>query len=229
MSETDRIARAYQDLEIRSAGRWSQSNRGNQAILAERQRSIARVLDRVGWIPLAGRDILEVGCGRGTTIASLREIGAEPRRMAGVDLLPDRVAGARKAFPEIDFRVGNAEKLEFGDASFDLVLAFTIFSSIHDPSMARNVAAEITRVLKRGAAALWYDLRYDSTNRNVRAVSPRRISELFPTLRPDLQTVTLLPPIARNLGPLTAAGYPLLASIPPLRSHLIGLLHKPAA
>ncbi len=228
MSETDRIARAYQDLESRAGGRWSQANRGNQAILAERQRTIARLLDRVGWVPLGRRDVLEVGCGGGTTLASLRELGAEPRRLVGVDLLPDRVASARKAFPEIDFRQGNAEKLDFPDAHFDLVLAFTIFSSIHDASMARNVASEVTRVLKPGAALLWYDLRYDSTNRNVRAVTRARIHDLFPTLRAELITVTLLPPVARNLGPLTAKAYPLLASIPPLRSHLIGLLHKPA-
>lgn len=228
MSETERIARAYRDLEARAGARWSQTNGGNRAILAERQRAIARVLDRQGWVPLGDREILEVGCGGGTTVASLRELGADPRHMFGVDLLPDRIASARKAFPEIDFRQGNGEKLDFRDASFDLVLAFTIFSSIHDSSMARNVASEMSRVLKPGAAILWYDLRYQSTNRNVRAVSRARIGELFPTLGADLVTVTLLPPLARHLGPLTGAGYPLLAAIPPLRSHLIGLLHKPA-
>lgn len=229
MSETDRIARAYQDLESRAGARWSQTNRGNHAIFAERRKRIVQLLDRMGWIPLGERDVLDVGSGGGGMLASLRDLGAEPRRMVGVDLLPDRVATARKTFPDIDFRQGNAEKLDFSDASFDLVLAFTIFSSIFDASMARNVASQITRVLRPGGALLWYDLRYDSTNRNVRAVPESRIRALFPALRPELGSVTLLPPIARHLGPLTGAAYPVLASIPPLRSHLVGLLHKPAA
>jgi len=39
--------------------------------------------------------------------------------------------------------------------------------------------------------------------------------------------VTLLPPLARRLGPATPLAYPVLAALPPLRSHLIGLLRKP--
>jgi SAM-dependent methyltransferase len=229
MSETDRIARAYQDLEERAGGRWSQANRGNQAIVAEQRRMVARLLGGMGWVPVGERDVLEVGSGGGGTLASLCDLGADPRHLVGVDLLGDRVAAARKAFPEIEFRQGNAERLDFPDSSFDLVLAFTVFSSIHDRSMARNVAREITRVLSPGGALLWYDVRYNSTNRNVRAVTRARIGELFPTLRAELHTVTLLPPLARRLGPLTGAGYPVLAAMPPLRSHLIGLLHKPAA
>jgi SAM-dependent methyltransferase len=229
-SETDRIARAYEDLEARAGGRWNLSNRGNQAILAERRLLTRRLLDRAGWIPLGEKRVLEVGSGGGGELAWLRELGASPSRLVGVDLLPDRVAAARRAHPDIEFHNSNAEHLEFADADFDLVMAFTVFSSIFDAAMSANIASEIVRVLRPGGALLWYDVRYDSnSNRNVHAVKAARLRELFGGLEGDLHTVTLLPPLARRLGPFTRFAYPVLGSVPPLRSHLLGLLRKPVS
>lgn len=229
MSETDRIARAYDQLLGERAARWDLTNPGNRAILEERRRLMVRLLGQQGWLPLGDRSVIDVGSGGGVELASFRELGASPSRLFGVDLLPARVAAARTAFPDIDFRVGNAEKLEFESETMDLVLAFTLFSSILDPSMARNVAREVVRVLKPGGGLLWYDFRYDSpSNRNVRAVSGSRVRELFPELSGTLHSLTLLPPIARRLGPLTPYAYPALSTLPPARSHLFGLLVKPA-
>ncbi len=229
MTETDRIARAYEEMEARAGERWSLANAGNRYVLAERRRAFRRLLERAGWVPLGERRALEVGSGAGVELAWLTEVGAKPSFLAGVDLLAHRVEAARKAYPGIDFRLGNAEKLDFEDRSFDLVMAITIFSSILDRTMAANVAAEITRVLKPGGGLLWYDVRYDSvSNPNVKAVPRERVAELFPGLRGSLSTVTLAPPLARRLGVATPAAYPVLAAVPPLRSHLVGLLRKPA-
>lgn len=228
MSETERIARAYRELEEHS-GRWDQRNAGNRAILAERRRLTARLLERRGWLPLGDRHVLEVGSGRGGELAWLQELGASPKNLAGIDLLPDRVAAASRAFPDFDFRTGNAEHLPYADESFDLVLTITVFSSILEPSMAANVAREIVRVLRPGGGLLWYDFRYDSpSNRNVHGVGAARVRELFPSLRGGLVGLTLLPPLARRLGPLAPVAYPALGWIPPLRSHLLGLLLKPS-
>lgn len=228
MSETDRIARAYQDLEERAGSRWDLRNHGNQLILAERRRLERSLLEQAGWVPLGDRRVLEIGSGGGGELAWLSVLGASPARLVGIDLMPDRVEAARRAFPDIEFHAGNAEKLPFPDASFDLGLAFTIFSSILDAAMAANVAAEIVRVLRPGGALLWYDFRYNSpANDSVRGVTGRRVRELFPTLKGGLHSLTVVPPLARRLGPLTPIAYPALASLPPLRSHLIGLLHKP--
>jgi ubiquinone/menaquinone biosynthesis C-methylase UbiE len=228
VNEADRIARAYSELELRSGNRWDLRNPGNQRILAERRVLTRRLLAEMGWVPLAERTVLEVGCGGGRELAWFEELGASPSRLVGIDLLPDRIVAARRAFPDIDFREGNAEHLDFPDAGFDLVLAFTVFSSILEANMAANVAAEIVRVLRPGGALLWYDFRYDSpSNKHVRGVSERRVRVLFPSLKGRLYGITLVPPLARRLGPLTAA-YPALALLPPLRSHLLGLLQKPA-
>ncbi len=230
MGETDRIARAYRELEANANSRWDLRNAGNQLILAERRRLARGLLDEAGWIPLSDRRVLEVGCGRGSELAWLLELGAAPSMLVGVDLLPDRVAAARAAYPQLEFRVGNAEHLDFPDGSFDLLMAFTVFSSILDPVMARNVALEIDRLLRPGGGLLWYDFRYNSpANRHVRGVDRHRVvGELFPGLKGKLHATTVLPPLVRRLGPLTAAAYPALASVPALRSHLMGLLRKAA-
>lgn len=228
MSETDRIAQAYRELESGAGNRYDFGNAGNRRIFSERRLLARRVLEDAGWVPFGSRRALEVGCGNGFELAWLLELGASESWLAGVDLLPDRIARAKRAYPGIDFRTGNAEHLEFADGSFDLLMASTVFSSILDGGMARNVATEIRRVMRPGGGLLWYDFRYDSpANRHVRGVPERRVRELFPGLVGKLHTVTVIPPLARRLGPLTDATYPVLAILPPLRSHLLGLLRKP--
>jgi ubiquinone/menaquinone biosynthesis C-methylase UbiE len=157
----------------------------------------------------------------------LLEYGARVEDLIGVDLLPDRVAAAKRNHPNLDVRVANAEHLEFPEASFDLVLAITLFSSIKDRGMAHRVADEIERVMKPGGALLWYDFRYDNPrNRNVRGMSGAEVITLFPRLSGELRKITLLPPLSRRLGPLTPALYPAFSAIPRLRTHLVGLLGK---
>ena len=171
-----------------------------------------------------------MGCGSGKVLASLLALGAQPENLCGVDLLPDRIAEAQQRYPALQFQCANAEHLDFPDDHFDLVLLFTVFSSILDGQMARNVAHEVSRVLRPSGAVLWYDFRYNNPrNPNVRGITLARIHHLFPELEMHLRTITLLPPLARRLGRLTPMLYPLLAAIPPLRTHYLGLLVKPTS
>lgn len=228
MTEADRIAEAYRELQASARSRYDLRNRGNQQVLAERRRRARALLERAGYVPLGDRRVLEVGCGTGSELAWMLELGASPQQLVGVDLLADRIKAARYAYPELDFRVGNAEHLDFEDSSFDLVMAFTVFSSILEEAMSANVAAEIMRVLRPGGGLLWYDFRYNSpVNMHVRSVRARRVRGLFPQLMGRLYTVTVIPPLVRRLGPLAPTLYPVLALAPPLRSHLLGLLRKP--
>jgi SAM-dependent methyltransferase len=229
-AEAERISRIYEGYgsSLARAGRYSAENPGNRAIVSERHRVVDGLLRARGLTPLRGRRVLDVGCGFGHELARMRELGAMDEDLAGVDLLPDRVENARRAFPAIDFRVGNAANLDAAGESVDLVLCYTLFSSVLDGDVAGRIAAEIERVLRPGGAVAWYDLRYPSpSNRNVRAVGAGEIRALFPGLDAVLRTVTLLPPLARRLGRLTPVAYPTLVRLRPLRSHLAGLLVKP--
>jgi ubiquinone/menaquinone biosynthesis C-methylase UbiE len=227
--EAQRLAQVYNGYRQSASvqARWDIHNPGNYAILRERQATIRRLLGARGWLPLAGRAILEVGCGSGKELASMRGLGAQPADLLGVDLLPERIAEARQQYPELNFRAANAEALDFPNSAFDLVLIFTVFSSILDRTMATNVAGEIRRVLQPGGGVLWYDFRFDNPrNPHVRGMTRATIAALFPGFDLNLQTVTLLPPLARRLGRATTALYPLLAYIPLLRTHYLGLFVK---
>lgn len=102
--------------------------------------------------------------------------------------------------------------------------------SILDDQLAASLAIEVDRVLKSGGAILWYDVRLNNpSNPHTRPIGRRELGVLFPGYALHLHSLTLLPPLARRLGRLTAVLYPALAALPPLRSHLFGLLVKPAA
>jgi ubiquinone/menaquinone biosynthesis C-methylase UbiE len=227
--EIRRLAQVYHTYRTSASiqARWDESNPGNRAMLQERQRALKRLLGAHGFLPLASQKVLDVGCGSGKVLASLLEMGAEPDCLYGVDLLPDRIAEASRCYPMLRFQCANAEDLDFPDAHFNLVLLFTVFSSILDDRMAHNVAREVHRVLKPGGAVLWYDFRYNNPwNPHVRGMTRRHIHQFFPDFEVRLHTITLLPPLARRLGRLTPAVYPLLSSIPFLCTHYLGLLIK---
>src|SRR4030095_3402430 len=70
----------------------------------------------------SGLKVLEVGCGLGTDGAQFARAGAD---YTGIDLTEASIELARKRFElsglKGDFRVADAEKLEFDDRTFDLV------------------------------------------------------------------------------------------------------------
>lgn len=227
MNEADRITNAYKGYsnDPTVTQKWARDNAGNRAIIAERGRVLAGIIRTHRRKPLSEAALLEIGCGEGRFLEELISLGAEPRKITGIDLLMDRIAEARSRFPAARFLCMNADELESMDRLFDIVVFSTVFSSILDPGMRETVAIRADRVLAIDGAILWYDFRYDNpSNRNVRGVTRRDITSLFPDYSQFLRTVTLLPPIARRLGSLTKVLYPVLAAVPMLRTHYIGLL-----
>lgn len=202
-------------------------NPGNVLMARERDATLHALLPHALPGPIAARRVLDVGCGRGDVLGWFQQQGVEPANLVGVDLSPSRVEEARRRHPLLDIRVGNAVCLELPRASFDLVLCFTLFSSLLEPVTARRVARNITLVLRPGGSILWYDIRYPNPwNRAVRPMTRGRIRELFPGFRLDLCTLTAVPQLARHLGPVAEPLYPLLVRVPPLRTHHVGLLTR---
>ncbi|MDH7515014.1 MAG: class I SAM-dependent methyltransferase [Bacteroidota bacterium] len=230
-TEAGRIARVYGEYERAdcAAGKWSGGNRGNTAILRERRTLTARFLERYAPHGIGTLDILEVGCGEGQVIAELIGMGADPSRVTGVDILETRIGKARDKIPGVRFLAMDAAAMDFPDGSFDLVVLFTVLSSVLDDGIRKRIAGEIDRVLKPGGAVLCYDMRVrNPANPNVRGVGRRTMAALFPGYTMHACSLTLLPPLARRLGPLTPILYTTLASVPFLRSHLMVMLVKGA-
>ena len=98
-----------------------------------------------------GLKVLEIGCGLGTDGARFAKAGA---LYTGIDLTEAAIGLARTRF-EIsglpgEFRVADAENLDFADASFDRVYSHGVLH--HTPDTARAIR-EIHRVLKPGGRA----------------------------------------------------------------------------
>lgn len=229
--ELERIRTVYAayDRSSRVQRRWDPRNPGNVAIEREKARRIEHLLRNSGHWPAAHDRVLEIGCGVGDVLDGLRTLGIPEPNLYGVDLLPDRIATARQRLPAADLKCGNAAELPFPSGQFSLVLLLTVISSVQSPAMSQMLAREAARVLRPGGAILWYDLRRPNPyNPEVRAVSRGDLRRLFPEFRQELRAATLLPPLARRLGSFTPQFYPLLAALPCLRTHWLGLLVKPA-
>ena len=76
-------------------------------------------------VTLAGRSVLEVGCGAGRLLGWLRREGAAP---VGLDPSGAELARARMEAPCIPLVAGKGEALPFASGRFDLVL---FFNSLH--------------------------------------------------------------------------------------------------
>jgi len=104
--------------------------------------------DFAAW---AGRRVLEIGVGLGADHQRFALAGA---RLSGIDLTERAVAFTRHRLTlfglESDLSVGDAERLAFPDAEFDLVYSWGVIH--HSPDTARAVE-EIRRVLRPGGSA----------------------------------------------------------------------------
>jgi phthiocerol/phenolphthiocerol synthesis type-I polyketide synthase E len=116
--------------------------------------SVRLAFELVGDAELQTRRVLDVGCGRGGTVALMAEtFGAEA---VGVDLAPEAVAFCRKTHQNgARFEVGDAEHLPFGDAAFQVV---TNIESSHTYPNLRAFYAEVRRVLQPDGRFLYTDL-----------------------------------------------------------------------
>ena len=113
------------------------------------------VLELVGDEPLAGRKVLDVGCGRGGTV-SVYVDHFSARWVQGLDLSPNAVRFCASAHrhPNVAFLNGDAQQLPFVDGSFDVVS--NVESSVTYPDRAAFYR-EVWRVLVPGGAFLYTD------------------------------------------------------------------------
>jgi SAM-dependent methyltransferase len=109
-----------------------------------------RLLDAAGVG--RGKRLLDVACGPGRLTAAAAARGAE---VAGVDFSDRMIERARRLFPALDFRVGDAEALPFPDESADAVVVN--FGVLHfaRPDYAMVEACRVLKPAGTLAFTLW--------------------------------------------------------------------------
>src|SRR5215207_4916140 len=80
--------------------------------------------------PVAGRRVLDAGCGAGRNAVWLAERRAD---VVGLDVSPEMLRRARERVPGASFSVADlAEPLELADGSIDVAVASLVMHYLHD-------------------------------------------------------------------------------------------------
>lgn len=112
----------------------------------ESSKAIARILK--SWVRPNDR-ILDVGCGAGHYLRSLRNQIEVPFHYRGVDATANYISLAQTAWagnPSADFQVGDAFKLPVADKSVDIAMCCNVF--LHLPSIKQPLR-ELLRAARR--------------------------------------------------------------------------------
>ena len=104
--------------------------------------------------PLAGRRLLDAGCGAGLALRKAADRGAT---VAGLDATAALLAVAAERVPGADLRVGDIDALPFEDGAFDVVTAFNAVQYAVDPARAVAELARVCRPGGRVAIGVWGD------------------------------------------------------------------------
>jgi SAM-dependent methyltransferase len=223
-TELDRIRAEYEARDAAGTSPYRWDNPGYVAYMQIVERALLKAFRDAG-VRLEDARVLDVGAGSGYFLHRLQEYGAGEAH--GIDLMEDRVAEGRRRYPTLNLRAGSATTLPYGDGEFDLVTQFTCLSSILDDDVRLAVAQEMRRV------ARGWVLSFD-----MRGVLPRRLKRpddstpIVQLDKPELMRLFGEPALLRRTAlPIEVADVTsrssmltsLVASIPFLRSHFLGL------
>jgi SAM-dependent methyltransferase len=226
LSEAAEVVRRYRHREV--GDRYSPSRPEVMMARQERERALLRLLRQHATRALGDLRVIEIGCGSGSNLLELALLGFDPAKLVGNELLPERLAAARRGVPQAtELWSGDAMELAIAPASFDVVYSSLVFSSLLNDEYQSTLANRMWTWVRPGGAVLWYDFTYDNpSNPDVRGVPSRRVRELFPEGRAHFRRVTLAPPISRRVASKWPFLYTVFNAFPLLRTHLLGWIHK---
>jgi SAM-dependent methyltransferase len=226
--ELARICSAYERRRREVApDLYSDTNPRAAVFQRELEQRILELLSLKVAGTLATQRVLDVGCGDGRWLRRFIQWGASPENLAGIDLLPERVAVARDACPPaVRVLCGSADQLAVEDGSLDIVLCMNVFSSILSGGLRAAIAGEMLRVLRPGAFVVWYDFFVNNpANADVRGVGKSKIACLFPDCDIELARITVAAPLGRAIAPLPYI-YSALANCRVFCTHYLGWIRK---
>ena len=206
---------------------WYQPDVINQEVA--RQAVLRRLLYRAFGNDVSSLDVLDVGCGTGSLLRGLIELGVSPSSCTGIDLLPDRIEAAiERSHPAMQWHVGGLAALNV-DKTFDLVTAWTVLSSVVDADARRSLIDDMWDRVRPGGWLQIFDFRFNNPrNPDVRRVRACDLGELDPAPTERLRrSLITSPPLARRLCSVHPRLDSLLSAVvPAVRSHQFHMLRR---
>lgn len=156
--DLQRIKQFY-DKDFLPKNAWSTLLPRPYLYLRQRQRRLRDSLLEAGFGSAAQMrqlDILEVGAGTGTNMAWLLELGADPARCTGIDLLPASVAAARERLPSVRWLSGDFSTTDVG-GPFDVVAMIAVITSVKDAGLKKKIMEKCLASVRPGGIFFFYD------------------------------------------------------------------------
>jgi ubiquinone/menaquinone biosynthesis C-methylase UbiE len=117
---------------------------------------------------LHGKNVLDMGCGYGTTTAYVTSQGYN---CIGIDYDQSAIDSALKRFPGCKYQFANAEALPFENDYFDVIIMRDALHHFKGEADFEKVKTELLRVTKKDATVIFFDPNVNFMLRTMRKIS----------------------------------------------------------
>lgn len=161
---------------------------------------LMEIFVKYGYKVMSQVSVLDIGCGDGRFLRQLIDWGAEPERLAGVDINKDIIALAQKlSAPGINYEVAHADQLPYEDKSFDIILMIGVMQHIMEKSLRRRIADELLRVLKDDGILICYNINENAETKfqhkqlreSTKGITEKELKKIFVSCNVDHENILL--------------------------------------
>jgi ubiquinone/menaquinone biosynthesis C-methylase UbiE len=165
-----------------NAGADRNDLRANRGVLFQTlatERSFIRAFSQITE-PASTLKVLDIGCGSGAGWYQLFRLGVKPNNMTGIEIQSERLDHVADLYPQATAVLGDASCIPLADGSFDLVYESTLFATLTDDHLRKDIASEMIRVCKSSGYLLLIDWRIQKFwDPNFGVLNKRELKRLF--------------------------------------------------
>lgn len=199
----------------------------NVVAFTEKYKKLCNILLQNFGLTFSTKNYLEIGCGTGSNLIQLLQLGVPPTNLTGNDIFEPSLKKAQETLPtKIQLQLGNFLDITYQENTYDCIILSTVLSSILDLKFQKEVIEKAYKLLTKNGIILLYDFIFNNPwNPDVKGINLKYIKSICPWSAYNFSKVTLCPPLARKL-----CHFPyflkLLTSIKLMNTHIIGFLRK---
>lgn len=138
---------------------------------------------RNNGMDISQSNILDIGCGKGTTTRYFSELTGSSDNIYGIDLSEHRIQYATKMNPNISYKIGDIVQSLSYPIMFDIIAALDVFMHLSDEQDILLALNNIKTQLNEHGYFIWYDAyssdHYKTTqNQDHSGFHPKQMIEL---------------------------------------------------